>query len=51
MNDDIDMFVKILAETDKMLIENDQKYNLTREQKEVLKQFVDECYKNYKNKK
>jgi len=51
MSNDIDMFAKFLAETDKMLIENDQKYNLTREQKEFLKQFVDECYKNYKNKK
>ena len=51
MNDDIDMFVKFLAETDKMLIEKDQNHNLTKEQKELLKKFVDECYKNYKNKK
>ena len=51
MNNDMDMFAKFLAETDKILIDNDKKYNLTKEQKEFLKQFVDQCYKNYKNKK
>ena len=42
--------MKYLAETDKLLIENDKKYNRTKEQKEFLKQFVDECYKDFKNK-
>ena len=51
MNNDMDLFMKCLAEMDKTLIENDEKYNLTKEQKEILKQFIDECYKNYKNKK
>lgn len=51
MSNDMDLFMKFLAEMDKMLIEQDNKYNLTKEQKEFLKQFVDDCFKNYKNKK
>ena len=50
MNNDMNSFMKYLAETDKLLIENDKKYNLTKEQKEILKKFVDECYKNFENK-
>ena len=50
MNNEMNLFMKYLAETDKILIENDKKYNLTKEQKELLKQFVDECYKSFKNK-
>lgn len=49
MNNDMDLFVKFLAETDKVLIENDRKHNLTKEQKEILKQFIDECYRNFEN--
>lgn len=49
MNNDMGLFVKFLAETDKVLIENDRKYNLTKEQKEILKQFIDECYRNFEN--
>ena len=30
MNNDIDMFAKFLAEADKILIDNDKKYNLTK---------------------
>ena len=37
MNNDMNLFMKYLAETDKILIENDKNYNLTKEQEEFEK--------------
>lgn len=44
-------FVKFLAEIDKKFIEDDTKYNLSEEQKEILKHFIDECYEKFKKNK
>lgn len=44
MNNDMKIFMKFFAETDTQLIEKDQRYNLTKAQKEILKQFIDERY-------
>jgi hypothetical protein len=44
-------FVKAIAEIDKKFIDEDKKYNLSKDQKEILKQFVDECYENFKKSK
>lgn len=43
--------VKFIAEMDKKFIEDDNIYNLSKEQKEILKIFIDECFENFKNNK
>ncbi len=43
--------VKFITEMDKKFIDDDNRYNLSKEQKEILKNFVDECYENFKNNK
>ena len=49
MNEEkIELIIKALAEMDKKLIEEDTKYNLSKEQKEILKEFIDYCYDNLK---
>lgn len=45
---DLNIVVKFIAEMDKKMIEEDKKYNFSEEQKELLKQFVDECYEKFK---
>ena len=45
---DLNILVKFLAELDKKMIEDDEKYNLSLEQKEVLKKFVNDCYEKFK---
>ena len=42
--------VKFIAEMDKKFIDEDKKYNLSDIQKDILKQFVDKCYQDFKNK-
>ncbi len=47
--DEMMPIVKFIAEMDKKFIDDDNRYNLSKEQKEILKHFVDECYENFKN--
>lgn len=49
--DEMMSIVKFIAEMDKKFIDDDNRYNLSKEQKEILKHFVDECYENFKNNK
>ena len=42
--------LKFMAEMDKKFIDDDKNYNLSEMQKEILKQFIDECYENFKRK-
>lgn len=35
--------VKFMVEMNKKFIDEDTRYNLSKEQKEILKQFMDEC--------
>lgn len=49
--DEMMPIVKFIAEMDKEFIDNNNRYNLSKEQKEILKQFVDECYENFENNK
>ncbi len=42
-------FVKFITEMDKKMVDEDKQHNLSKEQKEILKQFLDQCYENFKN--
>jgi len=44
-------FMKFMTEMDKKIVDEDTQHNLTKEQKEILKQFLDQCYENFKNSK
>jgi hypothetical protein len=46
--DEMMPIAKFIAEMNKKFIDDDNRYNLTKEQKEALKQFVDKCYENFK---
>lgn len=35
-------FVKFITEMDKKMVDEDKQHNLSKEQKEILKQFLDE---------
>lgn len=45
---DMMLFVKFMVEMDKKLIDEDEKYNLSKSQKELLKLELDKCYEKFK---
>ena len=45
---DMMLFVKFMVEMDKKLIDEDEKYNLSKSQKELLKLELDKCYEKCK---
>ncbi len=49
--EDLLPFVKLMVEMNKKKVDEDTQYNLSKEQKEILKQFFDECYENFKRSK
>jgi hypothetical protein len=46
--DEMMPIAKFIAEMDKKFIDDDNRYNLTKEQKEDLKQIVDKCYEEFR---
>ena len=45
---DMMLFVKFMVEMDKKLIDEDEKYNLSKSQKELLKLELDKYYEKFK---